>query len=64
MALLELPDGNWVRTDAVVAVRIYMEGAAGPRVIIETSGVGHLMLKFESSDAAYAWAKDFGQKCQ
>lgn len=62
--LVELPNGDWINREAVIAVRIMDDRPLGPRVLIDASGQNHpYLVRFDDADAARAWARDFTATC-
>ncbi len=62
--LVKMPNGDWINPEVVVGVRVMVGDKMGPRVVIDTrQNYGHHMIEFDNPEAARAWAKDFGLKC-
>jgi hypothetical protein len=63
VALLELPNGDFIDPQVVRAIQAVVADNAGPRVLIEAAVTSQVvLLKFPTAEDAAAWAVYFAKK--
>lgn len=63
MALIELPNGDFISLASVIGIRTSDYFVHGPCVFVDvTTAARALEMKFETIEAARAWARDFAAK--
>lgn len=63
MQLIELPNGDFIATSTVLGVRAMVNDKMGPRVLLDVSTAGGMvMIEFDDPEAARIWAREFSSK--